>query len=75
MFRVDQIITASQFVRHFRELAAYLARSNEPLLITQKNGRFLVVMEAEFFQGVLDAQAESVASDDADGAQKRARGL
>jgi hypothetical protein len=57
MFRIDQIVNASKFVRHFSELSAYLAESNEPLLVTQKNGKFLVVMDGDFFQGLIEARA------------------
>jgi hypothetical protein len=57
MFRIDQIMTATQFVRSFREVANYLSRTSIPLLITQKNGRFLVVMDGEFFEGLMDTRA------------------
>ncbi len=55
MFRMDQIVTATQFLRHFRPLADYLAKADEPLLVTQKGGRFLVVMDGEFFDGFVRA--------------------
>ena len=59
MFRIDQILTATQFLRSFREVAEFLAKHQEPLLITQRNGRFLVIMDGEFFDGVMRA-SESV---------------
>jgi PHD/YefM family antitoxin component YafN of YafNO toxin-antitoxin module len=59
MFRINQIVSSSQFIRHFRDLANHLSKSCEPLLITQKNGRFLVVMDAEFFEGLLAATADA----------------
>jgi hypothetical protein len=34
--RIDQIITASQFIRHFSEIADHPSESSEPLLITKK---------------------------------------
>jgi hypothetical protein len=71
MFRIDQIINSSRFVRHFRELSAYLAESNEPLLVTQKNGKFLVVMDGDFFQGLIGAHAEVVASSQVSGAESK----
>ena len=58
MFRIDQIMTATQFSRSFRQVADYLSRNPEPLLITQKNGRFIVVMDGEFFQDLMDTRAE-----------------
>ena len=57
MFRIDQIMTATQFVGSFRKVADYLSRTPVPLLITQKNGRFLVVMDGEFFEGLMDTRA------------------
>ena len=56
MFRINQIMTATQFVRSFGEVAAFLSRNPEPLLITQKNGRFIVIMDGEFFEGLMDAR-------------------
>ena len=38
MFRINQILTATQFVRSFREVGAFLSRNPEPLLMTQKMG-------------------------------------
>jgi PHD/YefM family antitoxin component YafN of YafNO toxin-antitoxin module len=64
MFRIDQIINASQFIRHFKELAAHLSESNEPLLISQKNGRFLVVMDGEFFEEIMDIRAKTAGMSD-----------
>jgi|GEM_PF-5694330 len=56
MFRIDQIMTSTTFVRSFRVIANRLSRHMEPLLISQKNGRFLVVMDGEFFEGLVAAQ-------------------
>jgi hypothetical protein len=55
MFRIDQILTATTFIRHFQQVAKVLFENQEPLLLTQRNGRFLVVMDADFFQGLMDA--------------------
>lgn len=57
MFRIDQILNATTFIRSFREVADRLSRNPEPLLITQKNGRFIVVMDGEFFEGLLEGMA------------------
>jgi hypothetical protein len=48
MFAMDQIISATTFIRHFREVAKWLSKNSAPLLITQRNGRFLVVMDGDF---------------------------
>ena len=58
MFRINQIMTATQFIRSFREIRAFLSRNPEPLLITQKNGRFIVVMDGEFFEGLMETRAQ-----------------
>ncbi|MEY4700486.1 MAG: hypothetical protein RL326_673 [Pseudomonadota bacterium] len=53
MFRIDQIMSATQFIRTFRHVARFLARNPEPILITQRTGRFIVVMDGEFFDGLM----------------------
>lgn len=56
MFRIDQIMTATSFIRYFRKVAEHLSKNSEPLLITQKNGRFIVVMDGELFAGLMSAR-------------------
>ena len=58
MFRIDQILSATTFVRSFREVAQRLASTPEPLLITQRDGRFIVIMDGEFFEGIMGARYE-----------------
>lgn len=53
MFRIDQIMSATQFIRAFRHVARGLACTPEPILITQRSGRFIVVMDAEFFDDIM----------------------
>jgi len=53
MFRIDQIMSATKFLRTFPSVAKFLATNPEPLLITQRSGRFIVVMDGEFFDGVM----------------------
>lgn len=55
MFRIDQILTATTFIRNFHHVARLLVENQEPFLITQRNGRFMVVMDGEFFEGLMDA--------------------
>lgn len=55
MFRIDQILTATTFIRNFQQVARLLVENQEPFLITQRNGRFIVVMDGDFFQGFMDA--------------------
>lgn len=66
MFRIDQILNATTFIRYFRQVAERLSRNPEPLLITQKNGRFIVVMDGEFFVGLLEGAAVVESSGGAD---------
>lgn len=56
MFRIDQIISATTFIRNFREIAKRLRLHAEPLLIAQRDGTFIVVMDGAFFEEVMDAR-------------------
>jgi PHD/YefM family antitoxin component YafN of YafNO toxin-antitoxin module len=56
MFRIDQILSATTFVRSFREVGQRLDSTPEPLLITQKDARFIVIVDGEFFEGIMSAQ-------------------
>lgn len=58
MFRIDQIVSATTFIRRFRENAERLFVNQEPMLIAQRNGRFIVVMDADFFEGAMDARRQ-----------------
>jgi hypothetical protein len=57
-FRINQIMTSTQFGRSFREVTAFPSRNPEPLLVTQENVRFMVVMDGEFFDGLMEARAQ-----------------
>jgi hypothetical protein len=56
MFRIDQILSATTFLRSFRDVADRLASTLEPLFITQRDGRFVVIMDGEFFEGIMSAR-------------------
>ena len=58
MFRIDQILSATTFLRSFREVAERLCSIPEPLLITQRDGRLIVIMDGEFFEGIMGARHE-----------------
>lgn len=60
MFRVDQFLSATTLIRCFKEVAQRLALGREPLLITKRDGRFLVVMNGELFEGLMDARDRAV---------------
>jgi hypothetical protein len=55
MFCIDQIISATMFIGNFREIAKRLGLHAEPLLIAQRDGSFIVVMDRAFFEEVMDA--------------------
>ena len=48
MFRIDQILTATTFIRSFKEVAQRLLLNPEPLLITKRDGGFIVIMDGVF---------------------------
>jgi hypothetical protein len=48
MFRIDQILTATTFIRSFKEVAYRLSLNPEPLLITKRDGGFIVIMDGDF---------------------------
>jgi hypothetical protein len=56
MFRIDQILSATTFLRSFKEVAQRLVSTSEPLLITQRNGGFIVIMDGQFFEGIMRAR-------------------
>jgi hypothetical protein len=63
MLRIDPIMCAKQFIRFFRAVARHLARHRQPLLITQKNGQFIVVVDSAFFEEVMDPRARRQAGE------------
>ena len=56
MFRIDQILSATTFLHSFKEVAKRLVSTSEPLLITQRNGSFIVIMDGHFFEGIMSAR-------------------
>ena len=68
MFRIDQTITASKFIRHFREIAFHLSEGDEPILVMQKNKELLVVMSGDFFEGLLLAHCKAATLQDSNNA-------
>ena len=50
MFRTEQIIAATYLVKPFRMIARFLEDNPQPLLVSQKSSRFVVVVPAELFQ-------------------------
>ncbi len=53
MFRLGQIISATELIRNFKDISKYLYTSPQALLITQKSKEHLVLVNAEVFQDLL----------------------
>ena len=53
MFRTGQMLTASELVRNFPRVSNYLRRAPQALLITQKTGEHLVLVNADIFEELL----------------------
>ena len=58
MFRTDQIITGTNLQRKFLELSRILRHEPQALLITQKKGGHLVLVNAEIFEDLVQARFE-----------------
>lgn len=56
MFSSDQIVFSAHLVRRFAYYARYLLEHPQALLITQKNGEKLVLVNAEIFENLLKQQ-------------------
>ena len=54
MFRSSQILTRNALLKHFKEIAEHLKQYPQPLLITQRNGEALVLVNAEIFEDLLE---------------------
>lgn len=54
MFRVGQILTPTKFVKNFKKVALHLAQYPQAILITQRSGRHLVIMDAELFDEMME---------------------
>ena len=54
MFKINQIISATHLVRNFKSISWHLATYPEALLITQKKGGHLVLLNAEIFEDLLE---------------------
>lgn len=64
MFRMDQILSATAFLRSLKEVPHRLVSIPEPLLITQRNGHFIAIMDGDHFEGVMSARQRIMRMDD-----------
>jgi hypothetical protein len=53
MFRINQIITTTELLKHFRLIARHLIDQPEPILVTQRKGEPLVILAGNFFEDLL----------------------
>jgi hypothetical protein len=53
MFRINQIITATELLKHFRLIARHLIDQPEPILVRQRKGKPLVILAGSFFEDLL----------------------
>ena len=58
MFRIDKVITSTPLVKSFQAASQQSSKLKDALLITQRSGQFLVVVEPKFFAGLLEAHEE-----------------
>jgi len=59
MFKLGQIITSTQLLRRYREILRLLEVEPQPLLITQRNGAHMVLVNAEIFEELTLARLHS----------------
>lgn len=58
MFSTDQIMTATHLVRNFNRITRLLSEFPDALLITQKRGVHLVLVNADIYENLLNKQSE-----------------
>lgn len=58
MFSTNQIMTATNLVRNFSRIARTLTEFPDALLITQKRGEHLVLVNAAIYEDLLNKQLE-----------------
>ena len=59
MFRISQIVTATELLKYFKIISNELTEIHEPLLVTQRCGKHLVLMSADFFEDLLSRTGAS----------------
>ncbi|RIL10381.1 MAG: hypothetical protein DCC75_04480 [Proteobacteria bacterium] len=56
MFRTGQIINQSELLRHFKRIVKLLEKQPQAILVTQRSGEHLVLVNAGIFEGLLSQQ-------------------
>ena len=53
MFRINQMITATELFKYFKLVIDEAYHSNEPILVMQRSGQHIVLMVPEFFEDLV----------------------
>jgi PHD/YefM family antitoxin component YafN of YafNO toxin-antitoxin module len=53
MFRTNQILTSTELLKHFRAIARLLDNDPQALLVLQRNGVRLVLLNAEIYEELM----------------------
>jgi len=59
MFRVGQIIAPTTLIKKFSTIARHLAQYPQALLVTQRSGKHLVLIDAELFDQMMERCAKT----------------
>ncbi len=59
MFTTNQIVNATKLAKEFSRIAQHLQKNPQALLITRKNGEYLVLVNADIFENLLRFQYEA----------------
>lgn len=54
MFKSKQILSATELIRNFKQIGRHLESAPQALLITQKSGEHLTLVNAEIFEDLLE---------------------
>ena len=60
MFTTDNIISASKLRKNFSDIARKIAEREVPFLVSQKNGKYLVLLEAQAFEDLVKFQRYAI---------------
>ena len=58
MFKLGQILTTTQLIRNFHRVTQELKTDPQPVLITQRSGYHLVLVNAEIFEELMNAKLQ-----------------
>ena len=62
MFKANQVIGATQFVRNFKRISWELATQPQAFLIMQKKDEHLLLVNADIFEELMDLKFERMQS-------------